>query len=208
MKKTILLISLFLLGACVSPQVAVNQNADFSDIKRVAVLTFSGTNGDVAADFMTQSLLMSGADVVERQRLSSVLQEHSLTESKYFDAGTAKQIGKLLGVDAMFVGTVVKYTDAGKYLVNTSKGRLITGVTEVNSSSIHSEGSVAGLPNSQILSTSASVSLMARMIDVQTGSVMWSASMSYEGFDIQTAMQAITDSFVHSLKSFWPALTK
>lgn len=206
MKKYLLPLLLPMLAACVSPQVAINRNANFSAVKRVAVLTFSGDRGDVAADLLTQSLVMSGADVIERQKLSEVMQEHSLTSSSYFDQSTAKQLGKLLGVDALFVGTVAESTPASKYLVNTSNGNLVTDVTKVNSTTIHSEGSVSGLPNSQILSTTANATLVARMVDVQTGSILWAASMSYEGFDLMSAMTSITDSFIDSLKSIWPVL--
>ncbi len=207
MKKNLLFLVLPLLAACVSPQVAINQHADFSTVKRVAVLSFSGANGDLAADLLTQSLLMRGADVIERQKLNAVIQEHSLTASPYFDQATAKQLGKLLGVDALFVGTVAESSPAGKYLVSTSQGNLITDVTRVSNSSLYSEGTVAGLPNSQLLSTTANASLVARMVDAQTGSILWSGSMSYEGFDLSTAMREIADAFTTSLSPIWPALT-
>ena len=45
------------LTACATPKVAVNPRADFAGIKRVAVLSFNGPKGDLAADLMTQSLL-------------------------------------------------------------------------------------------------------------------------------------------------------
>lgn len=207
MNKNILCFALPLLAACVSPQVAVNRNADFSAVKRVAVLSFSGSNGDLAADLLTQSLLMRGADVIERQKLSAVIQEHSLSASSYFDQATAKQLGKILGVDALFVGTVAESSPAGKYLVNTANGNLITDVTKVPNSGLYSEGSVAGLPNSQLLSTTASASLVARMVDAQTGSILWSGSMSYEGFDLTTAMREIANAFTTSLSPIWPALS-
>lgn len=73
---------------------------------------------------------------------------------------------------------------------------------------VYSEGSVAGLPNAQLLSTTANVSLLSRMVDVQTGSILWSASMSYEGFDTSSAMSGITDAFVKSLEPIWPGLYK
>ena len=58
-----------LLAGCATPEVAVNQHADFSKIRRVAVATFAGSGGDVAADLLTQDLLNHGADVVERQQI-------------------------------------------------------------------------------------------------------------------------------------------
>jgi TolB-like protein len=196
------------LSACVTPRVAVNPRADFSAIKRVAVISFGGANGELAADLLTQSLVFGGADVVERQKLNSVMNERALTSSTAFDPATAKQLGKLLGVDALFVGTVAESTPQTSYLVSNSNDPIVTSVTQVGNTSLHSEGSVAGMPNSQLLSTTAGVTLIARMVDVQSGSVLWSASMAYEGFDISSAMSGITDAFVNSLTPIWPGLYK
>lgn len=198
--------ALFLLSACATPRTAVNPRADFSAVRRVAVLNFSGGSGELAADLLTQSLLAHGADVVERQRLSSVMQEQSLSSSSAFDPATAKQLGKLLGVDALFVGSVAASTPPSTYLVNASEQTRIATVTQLAGGSAYSDGALLGMPNSQLISTTAEVSLVSRMVDVQTGSILWSASMSYDGLDIQTAMAGITDAFVTSLDPIWPAL--
>src|SRR3989338_4073495 len=208
MKKQLLLPALLLLAACAAPRVAVNPRSDFSSVKRVAVISFSGPSGDLAADLMTQSLLMHGADVVERQRLDAVLREQSLADSGSFDPATAKQLGKLLGVDALFVGTVAESTPQSSYIVNQSETPRHTTITQVSGGTVYSEGTVMGMPNSQLLSTTANVSLLSRMVDVQTGSIMWSASMNYEGFDISSAMTSITDAFIRSLSPIWPGLYK
>lgn len=208
MNKYFFLPALLLLAACAAPKVAVNPRADFSGIKRVAVLPFNGPKGELAADLMTQSLLEHGADVVERQRLDAVMREQSLSNSGSFDPSTARQLGRLLGVDALFVGTVAESTPQSSYLVNQSKDPLVTSVTQVTGGTVYPEGSVMGMPNSQLLNTTANVSLLSRMVDVQTGSIMWSASMSYEGFDIPSAMSGITDAFIRSLSPIWPGLYK
>jgi len=208
MKKQLLLPVLLLLAACAAPRVAVNPRSDFSSVKRVAVISFSGPSGDLAADLMTQSLLMHGADVVERQRLDAVLREQSLADSGSFDPATARQLGKLLGVDALFVGTVAESTPQSSYIVSQSDNPRHTTMTQVSGGTVYSEGSVMGMPNSQLLSTTANVSLLSRMVDVQTGSIMWSASMAYEGFDVASAMTGITDAFVRSLSPIWPGLYK
>lgn len=205
MKLKFLLPALLLAG-CAAPKVAVNPRADFSGIKRVAVLSFSGPKGDLAADVMTQSLLAHGADVVERQRLDSVMREQSLTASSAFDPATARQLGRLLGVDALFVGTVAESTPHSTYIVSQSANPQ-ANVTQVGGSSVYSEGTVMGMPSAQLLSTTANVSLLSRMVDVETGSVMWSASMAYEGFDITSAMSGITDAFIRSLAPIWPGLS-
>lgn len=200
--------ALALLAACATPQVAVNPRADFSAIKRVAVLPFTGDKGDLAADLLTQSLIARGADVVERQRLDAVLKEQSFSLSSSFEPAAARQLRRLIGVDAIFVGTVGESTPQTSYIVNGSNDSIVTNVTKVAGGSVYSEGSVLGLPNSQILSTTANVSLVSRMVDAQTGSVMWSASMAYEGFDITSAMREICNSFASSLSPIWPGLIK
>lgn len=197
-----------LLAACATPKVAINPRADFNSIKRVAVLSFKGAQGDLAADLMTQSLMEHGADVIERQHLDAVMKEQSLTSSSAFDPATARQLGRLLGVDALFVGTVAQSTPQSSYIVTNSKVNIGSGVTQVNNGTVYSEGSVLGMPDSQILSTTANVSLVSRMVDVQTGSILWSASMGYEGFDTTSAMSGITDAFIASLKAIWPGLYK
>ncbi|HCE99071.1 MAG: hypothetical protein A2X34_09990 [Elusimicrobia bacterium GWC2_51_8] len=205
-KLPLMLPFLALCAACVTPNIAINPRADFSAVKRVAVLSFAGPKGDLAADMLTQSLVARGADVVERQRLNAVMQEQSLSASSSFDPATARQLGKLLGVDALFMGTVAESTPPTTYMVNTSNDPLVANVTQVSGSNIYSQGSVMGLPNSQLLSTTANVALVSRMVDVQTGSILWSASMSYEGLDIPSAMTAITESFINSLTPIWPSL--
>ena len=170
-------------------------------------MTFNGPQGDLAADLLTQSLVARGADVVERQQLSSVMQEQSLSSSGSFDPATAKKLGKLLGVDALFLGTVAESTPPSTYLVNSSNDAIVNTVTKVSGNNVYSEGSVLGLPNSQLLSTTANVSLVTRMVDVETGSIMWSAFMAYEGFDIPSAITGITSTFVRSLSPIWPSLS-
>ncbi len=194
-------------SGCVTPRVAINPRADFSAINRVAVITFTGDKGNIAADLMTQELLSSGIDVIERQQLSSVLKEHQLMASGSFDRATAKKIGKLLGVDALFLGSVVETTPATSYLITSSQGNR-SKVKEVAGSTMRSEGSVVGLPDSHLITTAASTSLISRMVDIETGSVMWSASMSYDGFDITSAMSSISRAFVRSLVPIWPAMLK
>jgi hypothetical protein len=136
------------------------------------------------------------------------MRENSLSVSSAFDPATAKELGKLLGVDALFLGTVAESTPASAYLVSTSDNPRNTTITPVANNSIYSEGSVMGIPNSQLLSTTANVSLVSRMVDVQTGTIMWSASMAYEGFDIPSAMAGITDAFIQSLSPIWPNISK
>ena len=55
-------------------------------------------------------------------------------------------------------------------------------------------------------SSAAQASLISRMVDVETGSILWSGRMRYEGIDVQSTMAGITSSFAKSLVPLWPAL--
>lgn len=210
----------FVLLACaMTPQVAYNPRFDFASIHRVAVVSFAGSDGSVAADMMTQSLVAHGANVIERQQLNAVLSEYHLATSGILDPSTVKQVGKILGVDALFVGTVVASAPSQSYVVtNNNPGYPGAGypgmygygmapqVTPIAGSNIYSQGSVMGVPGSQIVTSAAQVSMISRMVDVQTGQILWSASMSYQGLDRLSAISDITDSFINSMVPIWPQL--
>ncbi len=209
MKRCWAAITALAFCGCVTPQVAVNQHADFAHVRRVAVATFGGPSGDVAADLMTQDLLAHGADVVERQRLDALLKEQNLAGQNILDPATVKKIGKILGVDAIFVGTVATNVPSQSYLVTQSRhGINVNGVTPVNGTNFYPEGPATGVPDSQVLTSAAQAGLIARMVDVETGSIMWSGRMSYEGLDTESTMAGITSSFVKSLVPLWTALHK
>ena len=205
-KESFLVLTLLLFAGCITPQVAVNSHADFSKIQRVAVATFGGPGGDVAADLLSQDLLSHGADVVERQRLDAILQEQNLAKANILDPATIKKVGKILGVDSIFVGTVATNVPASSYLVTTSQHNRFSTVTPVSSGDVFTEGPAIGVPDSQVITSAAQAALIARMVDVETGSILWSGRMSYEGYDNQSAMAGITASLVKSLVPLWPAL--
>ncbi|MBI2362122.1 MAG: hypothetical protein HYV15_01900 [Elusimicrobia bacterium] len=54
-----------------------------------------------------------------------------------------------------------------------------------------------------MLTSSAQVGLTARLVDVRTGAVVWSAHQSYEGFDADSAMSAVTRSFARGAVPLW-----
>ncbi len=202
-----LLFSLFVFFmGCASPDVAVNSHADFSKIRRVAVSSFGGEGGDVAADLLTQDLLRHGADVVERSRLQSLLQEQHLAANSMLDPSTIKKIGKILGVDAIFVGTVASNVPSQSFLVTTPRHTHYGTVTPVGGSNVSTYSGPIGVPDSQVVTSAAQSSLIARMVDVETASILWSGRMSYEGYDNQSAMAGITAALAKSLVPLWPAL--
>ena len=93
--------------------------------KRVAVLDFDygtvrssvaaiwGTDQDVGkgiADLLVQRLVEDGKyRVIERKALDKILAEQNFSNSDRADPSTAAKIGKVLGVDAIIIGSITKF---------------------------------------------------------------------------------------------------
>lgn len=198
MKKLILILAF--LSSCASPNIAVNKNADFSKIKRVAVLDFKGPQGNAACEIMTIALLRYGADVVERQELNAVIKEIDLSQTNIIEPATRKKIGKILGVDAIFIGSVINYKPETKYILK--EGATFDSVKEIKGKHVYTQA-FDPLTDSKILETTAEVGLSVRMIDVESGSILWSGYMTWEGLDTISTITAITEYFIKSLKNYW-----
>src|SRR5438270_12064793 len=93
--------------------------------KRVAVLNFDygtvqssvasifGTNQDVGkgiSDLLVQKLVQDGKySVIERNAIDKVLAEQNFGNSDRVDSSTAAQIGRILGVDAVILGSITQF---------------------------------------------------------------------------------------------------
>lgn len=84
---------------------------------KIAVIEFSDLQGRVnefgkylAEELITHLFMTGRFEVIERQLLEKVLSEQKLSLTGLIDAGSAMEIGKLLGVDAIVSGTI---TDLG-----------------------------------------------------------------------------------------------
>jgi len=166
------LVSCF-VSAC-APRIAIREEYDFSRVKRVGVLDFVNylefeNSGSAVADEFVRQLILQGFDVIERNRLSDILRERRLAERKIIEPSRAKEIGKILGVDAIVTGTVTKYLPDHKDIVYVRDEQ--------------------GEEKWDIVVFDAEVSISARMIDVDTGLIIWSGSYSYESFDIESAIR-------------------
>ncbi len=85
---------------------------------RIAIIEFSDLEGNItefgkylSEELITRLFMTRRFEVVERQFLNKVIQEHKLSYTQFFDEESIKDIGKLLGVDAIGSGSV---TDLGR----------------------------------------------------------------------------------------------
>lgn len=99
--------------------------------KRIAIFDFDyatvqsstsalfGTNVDVGkgiADLLVRHLVEDGTySVIERKAMSKILGEQNFSNSDRADANSAAKIGKILGVDAIVVGSITQFGNDNKH---------------------------------------------------------------------------------------------
>ena len=85
------------------------------DIRRIAVLPFENPFDDrvagplIAEELNLQFGKLGTFDLIERSRITELLKEQDFDTLSRLDASTAAKIGKLLGVQAVVMGSVTKF---------------------------------------------------------------------------------------------------
>jgi len=141
--------------------------------KRVAVLDFDygtvrsyvaqiwGTDQDVGkgiADLLVQKLVEDGKyRVIERKALDKVLAEQNFSNSDRADPATAAKIGKVLGLDAIIIGSITKF---GRDDKSTTIGGGGYGLGRF------------GLGGVQKRDSKAVCAISARMVDTSTAEIL------------------------------------
>lgn len=100
---------------------------------RIAVLPFRELDGQptVLGTFLAEELFThlvnSGLEIIERSMLDRVLGEIKLDQTGLIDADTAKQVGKVIGVDAVVTGSITdlqSYVAINCRLIDASSGKI------------------------------------------------------------------------------------
>jgi curli biogenesis system outer membrane secretion channel CsgG len=141
--------------------------------KRVAVLDFDygtvrssvaaiwGTDQDVGkgiADLLVQKLVEDGKyRVIERKALDKILAEQNFSNSDRADPSTAARIGKVLGVDAIIIGSITQF---GRDDKSTTVGGGGYGLGRF------------GLGGVQKRDAKAVCNITARMVDTSTAEIL------------------------------------
>jgi len=213
-------------AGCASPPVTVvKPGFDFQKIHRVAVLgvkDFAGRagSGDVAGSIFEKYLLQAGYDVVERRQVDALIKEQSLDVSGAVDPKTAKKLGKLLGVDALVLGGITEFSPDRQQLVQTDLNeetqdpilRKVTHREKEGDQWVNVEREeVTGykvrrshrkVP--QAVSTAAQVGMTVRLVDIETGGVLWIGSDTQEGSNVQDACESVARRIIFAVKKTWP----
>jgi curli biogenesis system outer membrane secretion channel CsgG len=150
-------------------------NFDYGTVQNYVQQIF-GSNQDIGkgiSDMLVDKLLKDGKyRLVERSALDKILAEQNFSNSDRADSNTAAKIGKVLGVDAIIIGSITQFgrddqhtnVGGGGYGlgrfglggVGTSKAKAVVGITArvVNVSTGEILASVQGLGESTRSSTS------------------------------------------------------
>lgn len=172
---------LFLSVLCVSSSVSAQTSAGTVAAApgrkiRIAIVDFDyatvhsgvsaifGSNVDVGrgvSDLLVSYLVKDGSySVIERKALDVIMAEQNFSNSDRADASSAARIGKLLGVDAIVVGSVTQF---GNDTSSTGIGGVGAGLGRV------------GLGGFNQKKSKAIVGLTARLVSVDTGEILAAA---------------------------------
>src|ERR1700682_2128465 len=107
------LISMLVVSPCLAQKKRVAVlNFEYGTVRSNAQAIF-GTEQDVGkgiSDMLVQKLLQDGKySVIERNALDKVLGEQNFSNSDRADASTAAKIGRILGVDAIIIGSITQF---------------------------------------------------------------------------------------------------
>ncbi|MDE2293810.1 MAG: hypothetical protein KGL53_17270 [Elusimicrobia bacterium] len=225
MAKRLTVLLALALAACSPPSIAIRHGYDFQTIRRVAVLAFRPARGRpetgaLVSDLFAQELLKAGYDVVEREDAGQVVREQAFQVTGAVDPRTAKKLGKLLGVDALVVGTVSDFQPARSTVVTVPvteeedepiMGTRVRRVRQGDEWVTVQESYVRGtrrrvrrrrVAQRQVID--ATVGVAVRMVSVETGQVLWSGSSSEDGLTAEDAAASLAHRIVHAVKSTWP----
>jgi curli biogenesis system outer membrane secretion channel CsgG len=142
-------------------------NFDYGTV-RTDVAAIFGSDQDVGkgiADMLVDRLVNGGKySVIERKKLDTLLAEQNFSNSDRADPSSAAKIGKLLGVNAIIVGSITQF---GRDDKSTTVGGAAAGVV-----GRHFGFGGAGVNKKE---AKAVVQITTRLIDVNTGEILASA---------------------------------
>lgn len=191
-----------------------------AQIHRVAMLDmpdYPGVagSGQIVASILEKYLLWTNYSVIERSQVDQVLNEQSFAVSGAVDQSTAHNVGKLLGVDALILGNITDYSNSQEQTVMVDMpqeqsdpifGKVVS-VQHTPNGEIRSEQNIVTgyaqtqtnevVPQTETLPAHAA--LTVRLVSVETGEVLWSASAGSDGVSPSAAAEQASAALMQSL---------
>lgn len=204
---------LFLAGAALlsgcanSPVVGIQPKYDFARLGRVALLNFEDApnqlgSGKIVSQALEPYLLRGGYNFVERSQVDQILQEQKFSQSGAVDPQAAATLGKILGADALILGTVTNFTFQTKqtYMETVSNTTYVPAGRHGRHYDVVS--TYDQVPVTDV--TPASVGYSARLVDASSGEVLWFGTTQADGKNPPQAADRASDKLAQALKAAWP----
>lgn len=141
------------------PRIAI-LDFDYGTVQTYSSAMF-GSNVDVGkgiADLLVNDLVKDGTySIIERKALDKIMAEQNFSNSNRADPNSAAKIGKLLGVDAIVVGSITQFGNETKHTNLGGGGGNWGGF------------GVGGIGHSK---SNANVGISARIVNVDTGEIL------------------------------------
>jgi curli biogenesis system outer membrane secretion channel CsgG len=170
-KRAALLLSLTLVTSihAQKKRVAV-MNFDYATVQS-GVQALFGSNQDIGkgiADLMVDKLVNDGVySVIERKMLDKIMAEQNFANSDRADPNSAAKLGRILGVDAIIIGSITQFGRDDKK-------------TDVGGSALGGVTGRFGLGGVRRSESKAVVQVTARMIDTSTAEILASVTSKNE----------------------------
>jgi hypothetical protein len=173
-----------LLSSCMAPRGAYDPSYDFAKIRTVKVGDFSAPGKHSNAGSVIQGEFM-------RQMLSM---------------GYIVKSAESNDADVILEGSVTEFLPNRRYLVQNTqkdaKGNIVVvqqNAVEIGGSNVYNLGAAFGADGTQILVSNATVGISSYLKDAKTGQIIWSNTYTYEGLDLNSAMEGAVRYLVTSI---------
>jgi curli biogenesis system outer membrane secretion channel CsgG len=178
--NTIFIISICILSGCATQRTLypstthIIKSSDYTKYEKIAVLPFtdapnSPQSGEIVQGMASHIFSMGGFDVMERSNLEAILKEQKLYFSGTLDSNQPIKIGKLLGVKAVVVGEVGEFST----LQRKREARIVPYINAYTG-----KQEFTSVPGKEWAESAVSISL--RVIDVETGKIVFSGSGTFD----------------------------
>ncbi|MEO0077877.1 MAG: CsgG/HfaB family protein [candidate division WOR-3 bacterium] len=189
-----------------------------SEIRRVAVLPFENLTRESAAaaivgeEFGLQLGKVGRFDLVERNRIEELWREQDLDTVFRFDPQSAARIGRMLGAQAVVLGSVTQFVPHPSVKVDTAqyyerrhrRDPDYPPVIIVDNSRDRNDALACAITAAAIITIvpvlimllghkppAAQVGASVRLVDVETGDILWQAKDAFRGD--QKSVQALVE---------------
>ncbi|MFC1679349.1 CsgG/HfaB family protein, partial [Elusimicrobiota bacterium] len=189
--------SLTLIAGCAGGRLSHRPDYDYGKISHVGVLSFADAHdmpgtGMIVSDRIAQHLIGSGLSIIERGQLDKVLKEQRLGATGALSRDSVKELGRVLGVDAVVIGSLAAQTKGSLRATRSKKRPDILLAYADRRSPARLLLRNAQEPDDLHIYESVDVSLMVtvKMVLVETGEVLWIVSGTGEKNGFQRALES------------------